>query len=271
MMKATEILDHFLSQATWFDKTTTVDRIITGDPEKEVKKVLVTWMSTLNSVKYAAAHGFDMIMTHEPTFWIHAHEQETMAGWEAGYMKQEAANEKQKLIKENDLVILRNHDVWDRMPEIGIPWALAGFLGLKGRPCAVEQGGFQHGYDIEPVKLGIFAERTAARTALIGEPKIQVFGDLEKEITRIGIGTGCCCKLEAFRKMGCDAAMVCDDGIWYWQDITWALEADYPVIRINHGTSEEPGMITLAEYINNRLQDVSAEYFPHKSGINVIG
>lgn len=270
-MKAKEILDYFLSKADWFDKANTVDKIITGDPEKEVRKVLVTWMSTLEAISYAATHGFDMVMTHEPTFWIHANELEVMAGWEPDYEKQEAAGLKLKLIKESGLVILRNHDVWDRMPEVGIPWALADFLQLGGKCVATGRSGYQHRYDIEPVSLGEFAEKVASRTALLGEPKIQVYGNLDAKVSRIGVGTGCCCKIETFLKMGCDVSIVCDDGNWYWQDLVWAQDIGHPFIRINHGTSEEPGMVTLAEYIKKNLPDIEAEYFPHKCGYSVIG
>lgn len=270
-MKAIDILNHFLSLASWVDEKNTVDRIIIGDPEKDVKKALVTWMSTMQAVRHAADNGFDMIMTHEPTFWIHSHEQETMYGWEPDHEKRDAAFEKKKLIDENGLVVMRNHDVWDRMPDIGIPWALAGFLGFGGRPCAFGSDGYQHRYDMEPVSLGMFAERIAARTAMIGEAQIQVFGDMSKTVSRIGVGTGCCCKLGVFKSMGCDAAIVCDDGIWYWEDITWALDAGYPLIRINHGTSEEPGMIRLAEYMNKNFQGVKTEYLPHNPGIRIVG
>lgn len=270
-MKAIDILNHFLSLAHWVDRSSTVDRIIAGDPEKEVKKVLVTWMSTMDAVKYAVAQGYDMIMTHEPTFWIHSTELETMAVWEAGHIKKKAADEKKRLIEENGIVVLRNHDVWDRMPYIGIPWALADYLGFEGKPSEIGENGFQHRYDIKPAAFGEFARKVAVSTALLGEPQIQVFGDLDKEVSSIGIGTGCCCKLEVFLEMGCDAAIVCDDGLWYWQDITWALEAGYPLIRINHGTSEEPGMETLAAYINGQMNGISAKYFPHSSGIKIVG
>lgn len=270
-MKAKEILEYFLSRADWFDKTNTVDKIINGDPEKEIRKVLVTWMSTMDAVKYAAANGFDMIMTHEPTFWIHANELEAMSKWDPGYEKQEAAGNKMRLIQEHGIVVLRNHDVWDRMPEVGIPWALADFLNLGGKCTATESKGYQLRFDIKPVKLSEFAERVAARTALLGEPQIQVSGDMETMVSRIGIGTGCCCKLEASMRMGCDVSIVCDDGNWYWQDLVWAQEIGYPFIRINHGTSEEPGMITLASYINNHLPGIEAEYFPHKCGYSVVG
>ena len=43
-MKVREILEHFLSRAPWVDRTKTVDRVIVGDPEKEVSRCLVAWM-----------------------------------------------------------------------------------------------------------------------------------------------------------------------------------------------------------------------------------
>jgi putative NIF3 family GTP cyclohydrolase 1 type 2 len=270
-MKAEGVLHYFLSRADWFDKSTTVDKIIMGDPNKEIHKVLVTWMSTLAAIRYAAENGFDMLMTHEPTFWIHANELEGVADWEPGYEKQEAAKEKKRVIDESGLVVLRNHDVWDRMPKVGIPWALADFLGFGTTPVKTGSGGYQHRYDIEPVTLGTFSQKIAAKTALIGEPRIQVFGDMNTKVSKIGVGTGCCCNIESFIKMGCDVSIVCDDGNWYWQDIVWAQDIGHPLVRINHGTSEEPGMVTLAKYINENMRGMEAEYFPHSCGYQVIG
>ena len=75
-MKAKEINEFFLSKAHWIDRDTTLDKIIIGDENKEVKKILVSWMSTLSCVEYAIENGFDMIITHECTFWIHENELE---------------------------------------------------------------------------------------------------------------------------------------------------------------------------------------------------
>lgn len=64
-----------------------------------------------------------------------------------------------------------------------------------------------------------------------------------------GIGTGCIVDLDVFAAMGCDAAVVCDDGCAYWRDAAWALESGLSVIRVSHGVSEEPGMRTLAAHV----------------------
>ena len=263
-MRALDINRHFLSLASWVDPAQTVDRIIIGDTEKEVRRVLVSWIASFQAVRAAVERGCDLLMTHEPTFWVHANE---MANLE----KSEIAAAKRSFIEDNGLVVLRNHDVWDRMPEIGIPWAWASYLGMTTPPAAIGAAGYQHRYDIEPLPLGEFAARVAERTAAIGEPFVQVVGDGDQFVSKIGVGTGCGCDIRTFQAMGCDASIVCDDGSCYWSVIQRAADEGHPVIRVNHGTSEEPGMVTLTQYINQRLPGLRAEHLPHGSTFRLVG
>jgi len=269
-MKAKEVLNFFLEAADWVDRSNTVDRIIIGDPEKEISDILVSLYPDLKAINYAIDHGFDMLITHEPTFWFHLNEVENLLGMQDDAPRKKTGLDKMRMIEESGLVILRNHDVWDRMPKYGIPWAWANFLGLHGEPVAIGGAGYQHRYDVEPIPFDEFARKVALRTAAIGEPAVQVIGDGKRLVSKIGIGTGCACDLEVFIEMGCDAAVVTDDGCIYCKDIKWAMDIDYPVIRVNHATSEEVGMITLAQYINEKLNGVKAVYLPHKSGIRII-
>ena len=263
-MEAIEINRHFLEQADWVDPARTVDRVIIGDPEKQVRRVLVTWIASFDAVRAADAGGFDLLMTHEPTFWVHAQELE--------HIEDSAiARSKRHFIEESGLVVLRNHDVWDRFPRVGIPWAWARFLGLGREPAATGTAGYQHRYDIEPTTLDEFARQVAARTATLGEPAVQVTGDLAQIVSKIGIGTGCACSIREFQAMGCDVSLVCDDGSCYWRDIRRAADEGHPVIRVNHGTSEEPGMASLTAYINEHLPGVEAEHLPHGSCFRLVG
>jgi len=263
-VKAIDINRHFLSQASWVDPAKTVDRVIIGDPQKEVRRVLVTWIASFRAVRAAVERGCDLLMTHEPTFWVHANELEKMEA-------SEIASAKRLFIEQSGLVILRNHDAWDRWPEIGIPWAWAQFLGVGAEPVAVGANGYQHRYDIEPVPLNAFAARVAKRTAAIGESAVQVVGDGEKLVSRIGVGTGCGCDIRVFQEMGCDVSIVCDDGSCYWAGIQRAEDDGHAVIRVNHGTSEEPGMATLTRYINEKLPGLKAEHLPHGSTFRLVG
>lgn len=269
-MKAGEVLDRLLSVADWVDRTNTVDTIIIGNPQKEITKVLVSLYPDMRAVKHAVENNFDMLITHEPTFWNHIDEVEGLNEMKDNSPKKKTGLSKKKLIDDNGLVILRNHDVWDRMPEIGIPWAWAQFLEFKVGPAEIGAVGYQHRYDIEPEALDELAKRVARKTAEIGEPGVQVVGDGNRKVSRIGIGTGCATGLESFINMGCDAAIVSDDGCIYWKDIKWAIDIDFPIIRVNHATSEEPGMVTLTDYMNKHFHGLNAVHLPHRSNIRMV-
>jgi len=269
-LKATDMHQHFLSIAEWVDPADTVDRIIIGDPETEVRRVLVTWMSTFDAVRAAATRGCQMLITHEPTFWVHRDELANVERWPDGSPKRELALRKRRFIEQNGLVILRIHDVWDRMPEIGIPWAWARFLGLGTSPAAIGAEGYQHRYDVDPLTLEALARLIAARTATLGEPWVQVVGDGGREVSRVGIGTGCGCDIATYLDMGCDCSVVCDDGSSYWKGIQMAKDMGHPVIRVNHGTSEEPGMVSLAEYINGGIPGLAATHLPHGCSFRLV-
>ena len=52
-MKVSDILEHFLSRADWVNRDTTVDRVITGDPDTHVDRCLVTWMPSSKALRCA--------------------------------------------------------------------------------------------------------------------------------------------------------------------------------------------------------------------------
>ena len=71
--------------------------------------------------------------------------------------------------------------------------------------------------------------------------------------------------------MGCDVSIVCDDGTLYWSDLQCAADNGHPVIRVNHGTSEEPGMVTLTKYIRDVFPVLHVEHLPHGSSYRLAG
>jgi putative NIF3 family GTP cyclohydrolase 1 type 2 len=178
---------------------------------------------------------------------------------------------KKKFIEDSGIVVLRCHDVWDKMPDVGIPWAWGRFLGFTSKPAAISEDRYLHRYDIAPVTLDAFAKSVAAKTAAIGEPVVQVCGNPEQTVSRVGIGTGCGCNPAEFFELGCDAAVVCDDGTGYWSEIQPAKDAGFPVIRVNHGTSEEPGMATLAEYMRQNFPDIDCCHLPQGCCYKQVG
>jgi putative NIF3 family GTP cyclohydrolase 1 type 2 len=261
-MRVADIVEHFLCRASWIDRGNTVDRVIVGDPEAEVARCVVTWMPTMSALEEMVGRGITFMVCHEPAFWNH-HDQLPEGD--------SAIAQKLAFVRRHGLTIVRNHDCWDRWPEIGIPWAWGQHLGFEGRPVAVGAKGYQHRYDIAPLPLGEFARRVAKACAVLGEPAVQVTGKMDQIVSRIGVGTGCACDIGTFIEMGCDLSIVCDDGSCYWKDIQRAREIGHPVVRVNHGTSEEPGMVTLTRYLNTQLDGLVAEHLPHGSIFSLVG
>ena len=262
-MRVSDILKHFLSRADWVDRNTTVDRVIAGDPDANFDRCLVTWMPSSKALRCMVDRDIRLMICHEPTFWNHNDDRPKA--------DDPKSQEKLAYIQDQGIVILRNHDCWDRWPDDGIPWAWADFLGLGDRPKAVSPNGCQHRYDIDPVPLEAFAGGVARRCEGLGEPLVQVTGDASQLVSLIGIGTGCGCNIPTYRAMDCDCSIVCDDGSCYWAGIQRADDFTHPVIRVNHGTSEEPGMVTLTKYINDNLEGLQAEHLYHGSTFRLVG
>jgi putative NIF3 family GTP cyclohydrolase 1 type 2 len=252
-MRVRDIREHFVSRCDWVDPEKTVDRVIIGDPDFDADRCLVVWMPSLAALREAVRRGIRFVVCHEPTFWNH---------WDQTDGGTPDLLAKKQFIEEHGLTILRLHDTWDRWPEIGIPWMWARQLGFTEPPVATGNGGYQHRYDIDAMSFADFARQVGDRCAGIGEPQVQMVGDPQRLVSRIGVGTGCGCQIAMFREMGCDCSIVCDDGSCYWSVIEQAIDCDHPVIRVNHATSEEPGMATLTAYLNEQFPGLVAEHLP---------
>ena len=261
-MKAIDVVEHFLSRADWVDRENTVDRVIAGDPNRDVDRCLVSWMPSFAALRQVVERGISLLVCHEPTFWNHRDDKPT---------DDDIGREKMAFIRDNDLTVVRNHDCWDRWPDVGIPSAWGRFLELGDRPDAMGAGRTQHRYDVDPMPLDEFAKHVARLCAGIGEPFVQVTGDGSQLVSRIGVGTGCGCNIPTYIEMGCDCSIVCDDGSCYWSGIQMAHDMGHPVIRVNHGTSEEAGMITLTRYIDDTVDGLAAEHLPHGGTFRLVG
>ena len=261
-MKISTILEHFFEHGgDWMDRTGKWDGILTGNPEKDVDRCLVTWIPSLKALRYMAENKFNLMICHEPLFWSD--------GTTIQVTPETAV--KSDFIKDNDLTVMRLHNAWDGWPEIGTLWAWAQFLDLVSAPISISADGKQHRYDIEPVTVGELAKSIAKRCAPIGEHMVQLTGEESPMVSKIGIGMGCEQYIDEFIRMGCDCSVVCTDVMGTWNHTQKAEDMNHPVICVNHGTSQEPGMVTLTQYINDNIEGLIAEHLPHGNIFELIG
>jgi len=112
----------------WVDWDDTTDMVVAGDPDTEITGIAVAWMPYRWTLQRTHDLGSNLLVTHEPTYFNGQHEGDRM-------FRFPQVREKQRWIEEAGLVIARCHDVWDRLPGIGILDAWASFLEL-GDPLA---------------------------------------------------------------------------------------------------------------------------------------
>nr|MDD6335686.1 Nif3-like dinuclear metal center hexameric protein [bacterium] len=248
----------------------TVDRILIGDPDKPVSRVMVTYIGSMDAVEHAIAEGCDMLISHEPVFYTHRQEMQALDGQDRHCLYYQTGMAKVRRIQQAGLVVARLHDAWDFKPYYGMQERWARWLGFEGEPVARDSRDYERAFDISPVTLAELAERVAQRTALLGEPAIQRIGRPERVIRRVSLGPGWASTVEGGHRLGADATILCDDGNYFTGDIQLALDAGHSLIRVNHATSEEAGVIGMAEFIRDHVPGVEAIRHIHPAFFTIV-
>jgi putative NIF3 family GTP cyclohydrolase 1 type 2 len=243
-----------------------VDRVIVGDPETVVRGVAVLWMPTWAALREALAKGCNVVVAHEPTFFSH-HDLDAFEN-DAGQLSPAALkamsgtrDEKRRWIEENGMVVIRCHDVLDRMPG-GVADALTEALGFDPANFLVNEP-YYRVLKLEPgVRAGELAQKMATVFGQIGQPGVAFYGDPERVVKKLGLGTGYACDPFHFVQLGADMCVTIDDRIKTWIETEWADDAGFPMIVIHHGTSEEWGVRRLQEIIAEKFPDLTVRLLP---------
>ena len=197
--------------------------------------------------------GCNLFVTHEPLY-VSDGDSSRLMGPEDAWVR------KKEWLEETGMVVYRCHDFWDDYPEDGIHGAWARWLGFEGEPLARRK--FYEVHAVEALSLGELAEGILERVRPLGQEVVHVIGDLEKNVSRIALGTGAITGYRQMYDMGADVLLLTDDGTRLWESGQWSLDSGVPLMIVNHSTSEEPGMITLARYIRETFPDVPVEHIP---------
>ncbi len=242
---------HMRSIGTWVDWSGTCDTFKSGDPEREIDAVAVSWMSTTNALRDAHARGCQMFITHEPTFYAHMEDDPAVEG-------DACVREKRAFLEETGMVIYRCHDVWDQMPAWGIQDRWAKCLGLTHEPLIRER--FMRVYSVEPTTVETYARHVIERTRQYGQETALLIGEGSKPVSKVALGTGAITSAREYHRMGADLGIVTE--LLWWRDAAWARDTGIPTLVVDHTVSEEPGMIGLAEYLQGIYRDLRVEYIP---------
>lgn len=246
-------------------KEPSVDRIITGDPTTVVNKIGTAWMPYWDTLKEAAATGVNVMVVHEPTFYTHW----DLDAWKQGqafeasegrdqYLEQ--VNRKKQWIEDNGMVVIRCHDVWDKIPAIGIPFALGQALGFTEDDIIRSETYYNVYKTVSSPAIDIARKITTALKSA-SQPGIAFYGNERYLVNSVGIGTGCICDPMQFMGLEPDLFISIDDTIRTWTQTTFAADTGRPLVVINHGTSEEYGIRMLNEQLANAFPSIEVIHF----------
>lgn len=230
-----------------------VDRVIVGAPETRVQGIAVMWMPTWSALREAAAQGLNIAIVHEPTFFTH----HDFDGFDEAFAHVppiartalEATREaKRRWIEEQDMVVIRCHDVLDAMTG-GVVDSLAAGLGFSAADviCSWQQYRVVRLASAAPARE--VAQRLADAFATLGQPGVGFYGDPHRTVRTLGLGTGYGCEPWRFVELGADMGLTINDRIKTWTEGEWADDSGYPLAVIDHGTSEEWGVRRLAAIV----------------------
>lgn len=262
-MRAKEI-DAWLKTLCDVELNPTVDRVVIGDPNTEIKKLGTCWMPYWNTLKEAHRRGVNVLVVHEPTFYTH---------WDLDEPKQpyeKTTAAKKRWILQHKMVIIRCHDMLDRLQHDGIPFAFGEGLGFKPGDL-IRREKFYNVYAIKPAKPAWqVAQWLADRLSGIGQDGVEFYGDPNRKVKSVGLGTGCGCDPIHFAHMKPDLFVAIDDSIRTWTQTTFSEDTGLPLVVIHHGSSEEFGMQRLNTLIAREYPNLPLVHFKQGCGYRWI-
>lgn len=247
-MKVREIIDTILKASGGRELPVTCDKLICGDPEAEVTKVVTTFMATANVIRQAAACGAEMIVTHEPTWFTGADSKEWLSG-DPVYLR------KKELLESTHIAVWRYHD---HMHMAGTDQIYDGLLHILGwEPYVDHAYPLPHCYAVPETDLlglaRLFKEK-------LGMSVLRAIGEPEMKVRRVGIlvGGGSLglgreeMPMELMQKQNLDV-VVCGD-ITEWTLCAYARDAaqlgfNKALLIVGHERTEEPGMEWMAHWL----------------------
>jgi putative NIF3 family GTP cyclohydrolase 1 type 2 len=205
------------------------------------------------------------MVVHEPTFYTHRDLEAEGGDYlnapspaKEKYLEQVAA--KKAWIEENEMVVIRCHDVLDKIGEYGIPFAFGRALGFSDSDL-IRSRPYYNVYRTESQPAIDVAKRIASILKEVGQPGVAFYGDENYPVKTVGLGTGCICDPMQFMDLDMDLAIAIDDSINTWTQTTFAEDTGRPLVVVNHGSTEEFGMKELSVQLNKALDQHETLHF----------
>jgi putative NIF3 family GTP cyclohydrolase 1 type 2 len=260
-----QIREHFFSVANWVDHEKTCDRLISGDPDREVRKVGTGWMPCSQNLEAAAADGCDLFISHETFFY---------GLWAPGVDSRDTPWGRRRMaaIEKANMACMNLHDTWDNFPEYGIRDAWRAFLGLTD--LLAERSYYYPGTDrfaaknslalcrVQPQTLAQFASHVARRCSVFpASHGVTIMGNPDARVEKVATGVGCHIPCLEMLELGADALVLTFDRAFQTTIRIPLSEMGANLLVVEHGVAEMPGMESMARYLEKAFPGIQATFY----------
>jgi putative NIF3 family GTP cyclohydrolase 1 type 2 len=237
------------------DRPQTVDNLIAGNPDSPVRGIASVMMSTLDVLQRCAAAGLNLVVTHEPTFYLHQDTTDTLTN-------NPVYKFKTGFIRQHDMVIFRLHDHWhDRHPD-GIAQGMSRDLGWERN---VVDPADPREFTFPATPLARFAQQIAERLHI---RTMRVIGDPTLAVRRVATSWGYLSRDPGIQLLArSDVDVVVCGETREWEVVEYAQDAiaagqKKALILMGHVVSEQSGMKYFAEWLKQFVTEVPVEFVP---------
>jgi putative NIF3 family GTP cyclohydrolase 1 type 2 len=235
----------------------TVDTFKAGSPDTPVTGIAVTMMATLDVLQRASAHGLNLVITHEPTFYNHLDTPEGMDPNDPVWA------EKRAFIEKHGMVIWRFHDHWHMRKPDGIE---------AGMIHALRWENFQNTenpylFTLPETTLQTLAADVAKR---LDSPVLRVVGNPQMKVTKIALSPGAAGFVRETHVLELNNVEVLVIGeTREWETVEYVADAvsegkNKALIVIGHIPSEQAGMEECTRWLKTFVKDVPVQFVPAK-------
>lgn len=232
-----------------FAKEISADRIVLGDPLKEVEKVAVCMVITPHVFRDIKEWGADLIVTHEPTF-LHGNDQCDFPFY----------LEKKKMIEQSEMVVCRWHDA-SHFGEVDLVHkTFVERIGIDGE--FDNKFLFKLHTPISPLALA----KQIREKFDIKQPRI--VGARDGDVEKIGLCLGARGDKAYFDMLSNDIDLIVAGELCEWHNAEpirdmAQMGMQKSLIILGHAASEKDAMDDFAIYLNQNFNNkgITAKYF----------
>ncbi len=249
-MKINSLISTLNKQADWVDFNNTRDVVLFGDANQIVKNVGVCWVATIPAIEQAIRNGINFIISHENCFY--------QEGTKLPKELLEAKQRKKQLLEKHNICVYRYHDVWDKIPDVGVADTWSSIINLPF--VKRDLNSFNSFSYFESMTVKEIAKKIAKALSFFGQQSVTVLGDLNQTVKSCGIGTGAATDVFSLVREGVECVVLSDDGSSNWIAGQYCIDHGIPLIIVHHSISEIPGIRKIVDYIKTEYPSLLVDY-----------